>query len=194
LRAGNAPSQHPEDFDVPLPQELEDDRDSTSSTNIPFFRQLCRMSLIKSRIFCQLYSAKALLKSPQEIYQSVKELDAELRAWRKDYPFEDNPRQKVAEPNFLMGFAAIGLHFVYYNALIMTHRIPLLLNYLITERAGPKELKSLSKAQAAKSSVICVTAARDTLKMVNNMPWGDIAWVWYVNRSFCSRLVSLQIG
>lgn len=178
MRAGNAPSQHPEDFDVPLPEELEDDRDSSSSTNIPFFRQLCRMSLIKSRIFCQLYSAKALLKSPHEIYQSVQELDAELRAWRKDYPFDENPRQKVAEPNFLMGFAAIGLHFVYYNALIMIHRIPLLLNYLINERAEPKELKALSKAHAAKSSVICVTAARDTLRMVNNMPWGDIAWVW----------------
>ncbi|OKP14788.1 Activator of stress genes 1 [Penicillium subrubescens] len=178
LRAGNAPSQHPEDFDVPLPEELEDDRDSSSSTNIPFFRQLCRMSLIKSRIFCQLYSAKALLKSPHEIYQSVQELDAELRAWRKDYPFDENPRQKVAEPNFLMGFAAIGLHFVYYNALIMIHRIPLLLNYLINERPEPRELKALSKAHAAKSSVICVTAARDTLRMVNNMPWGDIAWVW----------------
>ncbi|KAF3387590.1 hypothetical protein F1880_000621 [Penicillium rolfsii] len=178
LRAGNAPSQHPEDFDVPLPEELEDDRDSSCSTNIPFFRQMCRMSVIKSRIFYQLYSAKALLKSPHEIYQSVQELDAELRAWRKDYPFEDNPRQKVAEPNFLMGFAAIGLHFVYYNALIMTHRIPLLLSHLINERAEPRELKALSKAHAAKSAVICVTAARDTLRMVNNMPWGDIAWVW----------------
>ncbi|OOQ86706.1 putative C6 transcription factor [Penicillium brasilianum] len=178
LRVGNAPSQHPEDFDVPLPEELEDDRNSTSSTNIPFFRQLCRMSLIKSRIFYQLYSAKALLKSPHEIYQSVKELDAELREWRRDYPFDDDPRQKVAEPNFLMGFAAIGLHFAYFNALIMVHRIPLLLNYLINEREEPPELKALSKAHAAKSSVICVTAARNTLRMVNNMPWGDIAWVW----------------
>ncbi|KAJ5174971.1 uncharacterized protein N7482_000848 [Penicillium canariense] len=178
LRAGNAPSQHPEDFDVPLPQELEEDRGLNSSTNIPFFRQLCRMSVIKTRIFCQLYSAKALLKPPRDIYQSVKELDAELREWRKDYCLDENPRQKVAEANFLSGFASIGLHFVYYNALIMVHRIPLLLNYLINERKEPKELKALSKAYAAKSSVICVTAARDTLKMVNNMPWGDIAWVW----------------
>lgn len=178
LRAGNAPSQHPDDFDVPLPEELEDDRNSGSSSNIPFFRQLCRMSLIKSRIYCRLYSAKALVKPPREIFQTVKELHAELEEWKKDYPFDEEPKLKVAEKEFLFGFASIGLHFVYYNALIMIHRIPLLLNYLITSREEPEDLKSLSKAHAAKSGVICVQAARDTLKMVNNMPWGDIAWIW----------------
>ncbi|KAJ5103255.1 hypothetical protein N7532_003784 [Penicillium argentinense] len=179
LRAGNAPSQHPDDFDVPLPEELEEEKkDSEVASNIPFFRQLCRMALIKSRIFCRLYSAKALLKPPREIYQVVKELHAELEEWEKDYPFEEEPRQKVAETDFLFGFGSIGLRLVYYNALIMIHRIPLLLNYLISSREDPEELKSLSKAQASKSAVICVQAARDTLKLVNNMPWGDIAWLW----------------
>lgn len=137
------------------------------------------MSLIKSRIYCRLYSAKSLLKPAHEIYQTVKELHAELEEWRKDYPFSEMPKLKVAESDFLFGFASVGLHFVYYNALIMIHRIPLLLNYLILARKDEsEELKSLSKAKAAKSAIICVTAARDTLKMVNNMPWGDIAWLW----------------
>lgn len=118
-----------------------------------------------------------MLKPPREIYQTVKELHAELEDWKKDYSF-DTPKQKVAQTDFLFGFGSIGLHFVYYNALIMIHRIPLLLNYLISSREEPEELKSLSKARASKSAVICVTAARDTLKLVNNMPWGDIAWIW----------------
>lgn len=136
------------------------------------------MALIKSRIYCRLYAAKALLKPPREIFQTVKELHAELEAWKKDYPFDVEPRLKIAEPEFLSGFASIGLHFVYYNALIMIHRIPLLLNYLIASRDESEDLKSLSKAHAAKSGVICVQAARDTLRMVKKMPWGDIAWIW----------------
>lgn len=136
------------------------------------------MALIKTRIYCRLYSAKALLKPPEEIYQIVKELHYELEEWRKDYPFTEEPKRKPTESEFLFGFASIGLHFIYYNALIMVHRIPLVLNFLIASRDEPEEMKSLSRSQAAKSGVICVQAARDTLSMVNNMPWGDIAWVW----------------
>lgn len=158
---------------------MDHDRDSDVSTNIPFFRRLCRMCLIKSRIYCRLYSAKSLLKPPHEIYQIVKELHSELEEWRKDYPFAEVPKLNTGEKDFLFGFASIGLHFVYYNALIMIHRIPLLMNYLISAREDESdEVKSLSKAQASKSALICTTAARDTLKLVNNMPWGDIAWLW----------------
>jgi hypothetical protein len=32
--------------------------------------------------------------------------------------------------------------------------------------------------EAVASTAICVQAARDTLKLVNNLPWGDIAWIW----------------
>lgn len=137
------------------------------------------MSVIKSRIFCSLYSAKAMLKPTREIYQTVKALHAELEDWKKDYPLDDDPKLQADESDFLFGFASIGLQFVYYNALIMIHRIPLLLHYLIGQREEtPPELKLLSIANASKSGVICVQAARDTLKIVNNMPWGDIAWIW----------------
>lgn len=157
---------------------MNHDHDPEVSSDITFFRQLCRMSLIKTRIYCRLYSAKSLIRPPHEIYEIVKELHAELEEWRRDFPFSEKPKLKVAETDFLFGFASIGLHFIYYNALIMVHRIPLLLNFLISSREEPDDLKSLSKAQASKSALICVQAARDTLGLVNNMPWGDIAWVW----------------
>lgn len=185
LRAGNAPSQHPDDFDVPLPTEMEDDKDPEVSGNILFFRQLCRMSIIKSRIYYRLYSAKSMLKDPKEIFQTVEELHADLEEWKKDYPLGKLPALQVNETDFLFGFASLGLHFIYYNALIMIHRIPLLLNFYITSQEGASsELKNLSQAQASKSAPICVSAARDTLKLVNNMPWGDIAWIWYVKRTY----------
>ncbi|KAJ6021778.1 hypothetical protein N7540_007282 [Penicillium herquei] len=179
LRAGNAPSQHPDDFDVPLPQETEDDNDPEVSSNISFFCQLCRMCVIKSRIYCRLYTAKALQKPPHELYKCVSDLHIELEAWKEDYPFTEVPVMRGAESDFLFGFASIGLHFVYYNAQIMIHRMPLLLNYLIPSRENePDGLKSYRKARASKSAAICATAARNTLKLVHNMPWGEISWLW----------------
>ncbi|OQD87052.1 hypothetical protein PENANT_c006G08504 [Penicillium antarcticum] len=179
LRIGNAPSQHPDDFDVPLPEELESDKESAS--NIPFFRQLCRMSIIKGRIYSRLYSAKALLRPPLEIYKTVKELHKELENWRGEYPVTTEPKLKPGAPDFLLGFASAGIHFVYYNALIMIHRIPLFLHYIITSKETSKEskeLEALSIRRASKSASIGAQAARDTLKLINNMPWGDIAWTW----------------
>jgi hypothetical protein len=140
------------------------------------------MSIIKGRIYSRLYSAKALLRPPLEIYKTVKELHKELENWRGDYPFTSEPKLKPGAPDFLLGFASVGLHFVYYNALIMIHRIPLLLHYSITSKETSKEskeLEALSIRRASKSASIGAQAARDTLKLINNMPWGDIAWTWY---------------
>jgi hypothetical protein len=136
------------------------------------------MALIKSRIYSRLYSAKALLRPPVEIYKTVKELHAELEEWKRDSPNLSEPKMKSAENDNLLGFASIGLHFVYHNAMIMIHRVPLFLNYIITAREYPEKLESVSKAHASRSAAIGAQAARETLKIVNNMPWGDIAWTW----------------
>ncbi|KAJ5327448.1 uncharacterized protein N7506_010550 [Penicillium brevicompactum] len=178
LRIGNAPSQHPDDFDVPLPEEMESDRLDGSPHKITFFRQMCRMSVIKGRIYSRLYSAKALLRPPIEIYRTVKELHAELEEWNLDSPPLSEHQVKIDERDFLYGFASLGLRFVYHNALIMIHRVPLFINYIVTARNEPERLQALSKAHAAKSGAIGTQSARDTLKLINNMPWGDIAWTW----------------
>lgn len=183
LRAGNAPSQHPDDFDVGLPEDMNDDENSVSM-NTTFFRQLCLLTVIKSRIYSQLYSTKALRRPPKEIYQTVRELHAELKNWKHEHPFLNEPKQHVDEDDFLFGFACVGLHFVYYNALIMIHRIPLLLNsayshsYPNASGKRQNDIKPLSNSQASASASICVQAARDTLKLVNNMPWGNTSWIW----------------
>lgn len=179
LRSGTAPSQHLDDFDVALPADAIGSEAPLVSNNIPFFRQLCHLTIIKSRIYSRLYSTKALQRSPKEVYRTVMELHIELEEWRRQHPLLNEPKQKVTDNEFLYGFASVGLQFVYYNALIMIHRIPLLMNYAYSSRlpdaSGKKQTLS---AQASSSAVICVQAARDTLKLVNNMPWGDIAWIW----------------
>ncbi|KGO41313.1 Transcription factor, fungi [Penicillium expansum] len=178
LRIGNTPSQHHDDFDVPLPQELDGDKHGETASKIPFFRELCQMSLIKSHIYSRLYSVTALEKPPAEIYKTVKELHEELEEWKRGSPTLNEPQMKPTERDFLFGFAAIGLHFVYHNALMMIHRIPIFLNYMVTARKESEKVQSISKAHASRSAAIAAQAARDTLKVVNNMPWGDIAWTW----------------
>lgn len=183
LRVGNAPSQHPDDFDVGLPEDMNGEEDSSVSTNTMFFRQLCLLTVIRSRIYSQLYTNAALRRPPKEIYNTVKDLHVELEQWKHQYPFKE-PKRNVDESESLFAFASVGVHFIYYNAVIMIHRVPLLLKYAYS-RTQPNvsgkrqnDMKALSDTEASKSAVICVQAARDTLTLVNNMPWGNIAWIW----------------
>lgn len=162
-----------DDFDVSLPEVDE---------NHPaFFRQLCCLTVVKSRIYGKLYSTKSLQRTPEEVCQTVKDLHAELEEWKIENPFDNSFLHQVEGDGFLLGFASVGLQFVYYNSLIMTHRVPLLLHYY-THRVGSETQLHFDPAwfgeQSKESAAVCVQAARDTLKLVNSMPWGDIAWIW----------------
>lgn len=173
VRAGSSPAQNVDDFDVGLP-EIDDD-------NTPFFRQMCCLTVIKSRIYGKLYSTKGLQRTPEEVCQIVKDLHAELEEWKTENPFDNSFLHQVEGEGFLLGFASVGLQFVYYNSLIMVHRMPLLLHYF-AQRVGSETPLHFDPAcfanQSQVSASVCVNAARDTLKLVNSMPWGDIAWIW----------------
>lgn len=182
MRSGSAPVQHIDDFDVDLPAEPVDD-DCIVGDHKTFFRRLCRLTVIKSRICCKLYTTKALNdKSLTEIFQIVDELHAELEEWKKRSVFDVQLKLKPAGEDFLFGFATAGLRFVYYNSLIMIHRIPLIVHfiharYIPPERQKTSDLRRIAN-QSSASAMVCVQAARDTLKLVNSLPWGDIAWIW----------------
>lgn len=173
VRAGSSPAQSVDDFDVSLPE--------VDAENPLFFRQLCCLTIIKSRIYSKLYSAKALQRNPEEICRIVNDLHRELEEWRSENPFDNSCLQHVEGKGFLLGFASVGLQFVYYNSLIMVHRMPLLLHYY-ANRVGSEIQLHIDPASFADQSqvsiAVCVNAARDTLKLVNVMPWGDIAWIW----------------
>lgn len=89
---------------------------------------------------------------------------------------------KPAGEDFLFGFATAGIRLVYYNLLIMVHRIPLIVHFVHARHIPPDRQKAsdlrLIANQSATSATICLQAARDTLKLVNSLPWGDIAWIW----------------
>ncbi|RLM01864.1 hypothetical protein CFD26_109143, partial [Aspergillus turcosus] len=182
IRTGNAPTQHPDDFDVDIPA-VDPENDLLLSDNKPFFQQLCRISIIKGRIYTKLYSEKALQnKTAAEVIKIVKELHAELEEWRAANTFDDQLKQGAAGEDFLRGFASAGMQFVYFNSLILIHRMPLVIQFIYRHRlangGSASDDANLILRESSSSIALCSEAARDTLRLVNNLPWGDIAWIW----------------
>ncbi|GFF62404.1 hypothetical protein IFM62136_05339 [Aspergillus lentulus] len=182
VRTGNAPTQHPDDFDVEIPA-VDPENDLLLSDDKPFFQQLCRLTIIKSQIYTKLYSGKALQnKTVAEVIKIVKELHAELGEWRAANTFDDQLKQGAAGEDFLRGFASAGMQFVYFNALILIHRMPLVMAFIYRQRlangGSASDDANLILRESSSSIAFCSEAARDTLRLVNNLPWGDIAWIW----------------
>lgn len=182
VRSGSAPAQHFEDFDVDFPVDHIHDP-FVKARDGSFFRHLCQITVIKSRVFSKLYAAKALEnKSPEEIYNNIRELHDELEEWKRVNALEFRMKQRGAGQDFLLGFASAGLQFVYYNTMIMIHRLPLMIQFAsahyIARGHHPPMDYDLISSEASASAAICVQAARDTVRLVNNLPWGDIAWIW----------------
>ncbi|KAL2813569.1 fungal-specific transcription factor domain-containing protein [Aspergillus granulosus] len=178
IRLGNAPAQRSDDFDVDFPSD-ENAEGLVMADNKLFFPRLCRMALLRSRIYQQFYSARALeRKSTADICETIHQLHAELDSWKSEYQIL--LKKRGPGEDFLSGFASAGLFLLYYNSLIMIHRLPMLINYQYQSRAdtiAEFDLKLILN-QSSTSAGVCVQAARDTLKLVNNLPWGDIAWIW----------------
>ncbi|KAL4918969.1 fungal-specific transcription factor domain-containing protein [Aspergillus aurantiobrunneus] len=180
IRLGNAPTQQFDDFDVEFPSD-ETTEGLMMADDKAFFPQVCRIAVIRSRIYSHFYSARALQnKSTADICAMIHNLHAELQNWKSSSQFDTLFKQRGTGEDFLAGFASAGLFLIYYNSLIMIHRLPLLINFVYQSRIDsiPEFDLRLILNQSSSSAAVCVQAARDTLKLVNNLPWGDIAWIW----------------
>ncbi|KAL4804782.1 fungal-specific transcription factor domain-containing protein [Aspergillus unguis] len=180
IRLGSAPTQHFDDFDVKIPSDKTVEG-MIMTDNKAFFPQVCRIAVIRSRIYRHFYSAKALEgKSTADICETIHKLHADLQDWERSSRFHALFKAKGTNEDFLAGFASAGLFLMYYNSLIMVHRPSLMLNYMYHLRAEsiPEFDLRLILNQSSSSAAVCVQAARDTLKLVNNLPWGDLAWIW----------------
>lgn len=121
-------------------------------------------------------------KTAAEVIKIVKKLHAELGEWRAANTFDDQLKQGAASEDFLRGFASAGMQFVYFNSLILIHRMVLVIAFIYRQRlanGGPApDDANLILRESSSSIAFCSEAARDTLRLVNNLPWGDIAWIW----------------
>lgn len=112
-RCGRPPAMSDQDIAIALPQ--------TTSTGFDHFRCIATLSLLESRVYSDLYSAKAATRSGLERLKSIGRLDAELTRWRDALPLGYRPENEIAcsEHEFM---AVVMMHFSYYDCLAAIHR------------------------------------------------------------------------
>lgn len=182
---GTSPVQHPDDMDVEFPQadisdQPNDAHSASSLEGLEYFRQLCQLSYLKGKVYFEIYCPRKDV-TPLVFCKRVCELHAELEEWWENFPFKDPFGRGSTESDYLTKFSSVGLQAMYYNCLIMTHRIVPRINLIImrTPRMwrSPSDIATVER-QTPISTSICLTAARDTLKLVNHVPWSDVALAW----------------
>jgi hypothetical protein len=97
---------------------------------VPHFTSDPALSHIKGKTYRQLYSAAALKKSDAQVLRDIRELDAELEAWRQTVPQEFRPALFIREDTQLMPADAkiprrmrgICLHIEYHYLIVSIHR------------------------------------------------------------------------
>jgi hypothetical protein len=112
-RCGRPPAMSDQDIAVALPQ--------TTSTGLDHLRCVATLSLLESRVYSELYSAKAATRSRLERLKSISKLDNELTRWRDALPAGYRPESEIAclEHEFT---PVVMMHFNYYNCLGAIHR------------------------------------------------------------------------
>ena len=177
--------QRLDDMEVALPEFEEPEESPSFSDNHQYFehfRQMCSLSLLKGRIYSEIYCPKRDVKH-LDFCRKVRELNAELEKWWENLQLKDLPNPVSETKDFLAAFAWMTLRIVYCNCLIMTHRIIPRFHYLATHnlewRSGAlyHDLASL-EAQLPLSTAACLGAARDTLQLVHHIPWSNTSWIW----------------
>jgi hypothetical protein len=187
MNVGMAALQDHEDYDVDLPSEVPAEDSGGQDCGARYLRILCRLTLIKSRIYKELYSTKAFGKSSSEVRAAVYGLDAELEKWKRDNPYMDvlssssSPTGAAGKEDVEL-IAKIGQRLAYYNSLIVVHRMPFLHEVVEWSSLHPDSDSNIDFktvfAESYGSVEVCVQAARDSLKLIDLLPWRDVGYAW----------------
>jgi hypothetical protein len=185
IRAGTAPAQDVEDFDVDLPAAGYHDGSADPDNDrlyLGLFGLLCRLCVIKSRIYRKLYSATSWTKSLAEIRQVVKALNAEIAEWRQGSPFADTEPFKEYNDDPFGRLWCIYIQIHYYHSLVMVNQTPLVYDDRLSSDANnsPRQRNGRKKYndQFYESARTCLQAARETMKLVYNIPREELSWIW----------------
>jgi hypothetical protein len=83
-----------------------------------------RLSLIKSKVYSKLYSAKALGKSDADLLKTIRELDDSLEEWRLSvFPDRRPPMSSKAETfDYDVSIRSVMLHLNYCLCIIAIHQ------------------------------------------------------------------------
>ncbi|KAL4944783.1 hypothetical protein BDV06DRAFT_186464 [Aspergillus oleicola] len=198
LRSGRPPVQDDDDMNVELPSDDPPD----NIGNVPLsdggkfnmFRTLCQFSIIESKVYKRLYSARASKQSDGELLNTIGDLDKELEEWKDSIPIDFRPEHEIKALHTPLILHVVVLHFAYYNCLTTIHRMSVHHGYW-TSRLSNYAIQGLNarplNPRVFLSAVLCVTAARASINLIKYIPQGDFACVWLILYYPVSALVTL---
>lgn len=191
LRSGRPPCLNDDDCNVELPDENPPDGCGVlplENGSFNIFRAMARFSVIESKVYMQLYSAKASRQSDGELLQAIGRLDKELEEWRISVPAQIRPDDDSnGLPADLSGGPLVHillLHFAYYNCLTTIHRMSIHHGYW-SNRLSDYAIAGLSvqplNPRVFSSASLCVSAARATVGLMDRLDPMDYSCVWYIS-------------
>lgn len=132
MRTGQPPSMNDEHCDLTLPtgyiERLFKNQGSKPSSrgilDIPLFPADLCLSMINSRAYNSLYSARALQKSDAELLKDIRELDDDLERWRISLPLGFRPTISFSHETPTDGeidMQAVVIRLAYYHCVATIH-------------------------------------------------------------------------
>ncbi|KAL2816936.1 C6 zinc finger domain protein [Aspergillus granulosus] len=127
---------------------------------VPLFPWDLRLSMLKSKVFEDLYTAHSLQKSVSELLSAIRSLDEALEQWRLSLPAEFRPTLYFSRETPVSGnvnTTAVILRLGYYHCVTVIHQASSRCQILGADLAGPR-LDGI-----ASSTKLSITASRSTL-------------------------------
>ncbi|KAK6363371.1 hypothetical protein TWF730_000804 [Orbilia blumenaviensis] len=199
LRSGRPSTINDEDINVELPEEESFDglgviRLSDGQGKVNLFRRNCRFAQIQSRVYMQLYSAKAAKQTDGELLNTIGDLDRELEEWRDSMPLDFRPEHEISDAYIETTMPIVLMHFSYFNCLATIHRMSIAHSYW-TNRLAQYAVSGLStrplNPRVFSSAALSVSAARSSIHLLKYVNQNDINCVWLVFYYPVTALITL---
>jgi hypothetical protein len=176
LRLGHPSVMNDDDIGIDLPQENDIiERRPDGSTRYGIFRCQAQLAMLESRIYSELYSARAQNKSALSRLKSVGELDKALCEWKESLPVDIQPEKPIncVQEQFL---PILLIHFAYFNCLTTIHRVSVhhgsWTNVHLSQADSPLHDQQLNPRVYASQS-ICLAAARHSIEALQSVDFKD---------------------
>ncbi|EPS44284.1 hypothetical protein H072_1723 [Dactylellina haptotyla CBS 200.50] len=199
LRSGRPSTINEEDVNVELPEEESFDglgviNLSGGRGRVNLFRRNCRFAQIQSRVYMQLYSAKAAKQSDGELLNTIGDLDRELEDWRDSMPLDFRPEHEISDAYLDTHMPIVLMHFSYFNCLATIHRMSIAHSYW-TNRLAQYAVSGLStrplNPRVFSSAALSVSAARSSIHLLKYVNQNDINCIWLVFYYPVTALITL---
>ncbi|KAK9485650.1 hypothetical protein V1527DRAFT_466489 [Lipomyces starkeyi] len=133
LRTGQPPAINDEHCNLTLPPDyleelyadLPPQLHSAGVVRGPLFPGDLRLTMIKSRAYTALYSARALQKSDAELLKDIRELDDDLEKWRTSLPQKFRPTISFSHETRTdneMNMQSVTLRLAYHHCVAAIHQ------------------------------------------------------------------------